>query len=190
MTPLDDFIKSEESKMSWVEKAFVGYPKMYSTKELSGSTNGLTSEKQRIIYPSFFVRTIAILFLGFSIVCWFILFNLLIKNVLVPVVIGALIFVSFIIGIIVWNTFFNRTYIYSIKLSNSHLEIDKKIIPWNEISETQIMQHQIGRGRNSYLVIFAKNGQVHKYSLFKFGISDKKLSTLFEFYKAKVDQIA
>ena len=110
---------------------------------------------------------------------------MLTKHILVPVTIGGLIFISIIIWIIIWNTLLNRKYIYSIKLNKNYIEIDRKTIPWTEIVETQIMLRQVGRGKSSYLVIFTADNQVHKYSLFKFGISDKKLSTLIELYKTK-----
>jgi len=185
MASVDDFIKEEETKMSWLEKVFMNYPKIYSTKELAGSTNGLSIDTEKIFHPSLFERAIAILFLIFSIIFWLTLFNLLTKNILVPVIVGGLIFVSLIIWVIIWNTFFNRKYIYTIKLNKNQIEIDKKIILWTEISDTIIMLRKAGRGRNSYLVIFTKDNQVYKYSLFKFGVSDSKLSTLIEFYKTK-----
>jgi hypothetical protein len=185
MILVDDFIKEEEAKMSWLEKVFMNYPKMYSTKELAGSTKGLSIDTDKIFLPSLFHRAVAIIFLIFSIVCWLILLNMLTKHILVPVTIGGLIFISLIIWIVLWNTFLNRKYIYAIKLNKNNIEIDRKIIAWTEISDTQIMLRQVGRGRSSYLVIFTKDSQVHKYSLFKFGISDKKLSTLIELYKTK-----
>jgi hypothetical protein len=185
MTLVDDFIKEEEAKMNWLEKVFMNYPTMYSTKELASSTKGLSIDTDKIFHPSLLDRAIAIIFLIFSIVCWLILFNMLTRHILVPVTIGGLQFISLIIGIIVWNTFLNRKYIYTIKLNKNHLEIDRKIIAWSEIFETQIMLRQPGRGRSSYLVIFTRDNQVYKYSLFKFGISDRKLSTLIELYKAR-----
>ncbi|MFT3679937.1 MAG: hypothetical protein QM791_06670 [Ferruginibacter sp.] len=185
MTSVDDFIKEEETKMTWLEKFFMNYPKMYSTKELAGPTKGLLIDTEKTFRPSLFDKFIATLFLIFSILCWLILFNMLTKHILVPVTTGGIIFISSIIWILIWNTFLNRKYIYTIKLNKNHIEIDKKIIPWTEIVETQIMLRQAGRGRNSYLVIFTADDLVRKYSLFKFRISDKKLSTLIELYKTK-----
>lgn len=189
MTSVDDFIKEEESKMSWLEKVFMNYPVMYSTKELAGSTKGLSIDTEKIVHPSLFDRAISIVCLIISIAFWLILFNMLTENILVPVTIGGLIFISLVIWMLLWNTFLNRKYIYTIKLNKNHIEIDRKIIAWKEISETQIMVRQGGRGRNSYLVIFTKDNQVHKYSLFKFGISDNRLSTLMEFYKANQESL-
>ncbi|WP_153799502.1 hypothetical protein [Foetidibacter luteolus] len=185
MTLVEEFIKQEETNMTWLEKVFMNYPKIYSTKELAGSTKGISIEVEKLFHPSLFDRFIATIFLIFSIVSWLILFNLLNKHILVPVTIGGLIFISIIIWIIIWNTFLNRKYIFAIKLNKNYIEIDRKIIPWTEIVDTQILLRQVGRGRSSYLVIFTSDNQVHEYSLFKFSISDKKLSTLIEFFKTK-----
>lgn len=183
MTPADNFIKDEKSGMNWLEKVFMNYPEMFSTKELAGAVNAFQIEQEKTIHPSTTGRIIPVLFLFFSIGCWLILFNLFINKVLIYVTISALLFVSLIIWVIIWNTFLNRKYIYTIRLNKVHIEIDKKIIPWTDISGTYIMIRQSGRGRASHLVIFTNDERAYKYSLFAFGITDQKLSALIEFYK-------
>lgn len=183
MASADNFINEEESKMTWLDKALMNYPVIYDTKELADLSGDLSADKERIVHPSRFDRAIAVLFLIFSTVAWLILFNMLTRYMLVPVTVVALLFVSLLIWINIWNTFLNRKYIYSIRFNKEYIEIDKKIIRWIDISDTRIMIRQTGRGKNSCLVIFTTDGQVHKYSLFKFAISDRELSTLIEVYK-------
>jgi hypothetical protein len=180
---IHDFYESEVSKMTRLEKLFSLYPEMHDTKELAYPAKRTTVKTEKVIRPSLLHRFFSLVFLFFSLGFFAILLNMLAEKILIPVTLFGIVFVGAIIGILIWNSFLNRNYNYKIKLTKDYIEIDKNIIPWSEISETEILRRKLGRGRNSYLVIFCKNGQVHKHSLFNFDISDEKLSKLIETYK-------
>jgi len=94
-------------------------------------------------------------------------------------------FISFILYLLVWNSFFSRRYIYQIRLNNEYIKAQGKKIYWKDVSETFIMNKKEGRFNNSYLVIIKKDSAIEKLNLFKFGISDRKLASLVEAYKTK-----
>ncbi|HEY1165138.1 MAG TPA: hypothetical protein VGE90_08210 [Chitinophaga sp.] len=48
------------------------------------------------------------------------------------------------------------------------------------------MDTNIGRGSNSYLLIFRKDGTMGKFNLWKMGISNWKLAEIIEQYKEGV----
>jgi len=56
---------------------------------------------------------------------------------------------------------------------------------WGAILETAIMRQPKARGVDRFLVIFKRDGSVEKLDLFLFGISDRKLAAVVEYYKAQ-----
>jgi hypothetical protein len=99
------------------------------------------------------------------------------------VILFGFLFVTFLIYLLLKNSFFNKKYIYTITVDNEGLSIDSAKFYWTDIAETCILSRQKERRSNYYLLIFKKDTTVAKFDLFKFGLSDRKLSTIIEYYR-------
>ena len=98
-----------------------------------------------------------------------------------------LVFVPFLLFVSIsflWVVFVKR-YNYTIRIDASGLTIQGIFTAWGEIAETAIMRQSQPRGVDRFLVIFKRDGSVGKSDLFLFGISDRKLASAVEFYKAQ-----
>ena len=187
MTLIDDFIKTEESKMSWLDKLVRNYPKVRPTKSITYSLTGFKLDKEKIIRPSIWNRFIATIVLFFLSMVWFGLFTSLLdyKFPFVPFLF-AFLFVTFIIFLLLRNSFFNKKYNYKLTISKDAIAIDKHKIFWIDIDDTYIMNRQEGRRTNYYLIISKKDKTIQKLDLFNIGITDRKLATIIEYYKAQL----
>jgi len=80
---------------------------------------------------------------------------------------------------------FVKRYNYRVRIDASGLTIQGIFTAWGEIVETAIMRQPRPRGVARFLVIFTRDGTVQKLNLFLFGISDRKLAAVVEYYKAQ-----
>lgn len=171
--------------MNFFEKLFDNYPILHSTQAIAGSKKGLQLAQTTVLRPSVFSKIIASVFLIFATGCWLLLLRLLLQGTLVPVVVGLMLFVSFIIGLLVWNTFLNPVYLFTIKISTANIELKGQIFPWQQIAGTYVLRRMNNRRRDSSLVIITNDGKLSKHSLFKFGTTNERLAAIIEFYKTK-----
>lgn len=182
MISVKDFLEAEKSKMSWLDKVVMNYPQVYQTSFLSPPIKQHKSEI--VIRPSLFTKLIAVSFLLFALVFYIPLFNVLRSRTLpIPVPVTGILFISFILYLLIWHSFLNPKYIYHIRLSSQCIEARKNKFYWNEIAETCILTRMEGRFSNSYLVLLMRDGRIEKMDLFKFSISNKRLSGIVEFFK-------
>ena len=184
MALIDDFIKNEESKMSWGDKLFMNYPKVRSTPELTDTFLHLRLGNERVIKTSLSDKVIAVVFLLF--IMWFavgpvkLLFSSR-DNILLGL--GGLIFVGFLISLLLRNSFFSKKYIFTITVDYVGISIDSNKFYWTDIDEVYIMSRREGKRTNHYLLIFEKDTTIKKFDLYKFSISTRKLSTIIEYYR-------
>jgi len=183
MSSISDFIASENAKMSKWDKFFQNYPDVYTTSSINDSIK--VTKPETIVKPSILGKLVALLF-TFLVLLFYIPIGGMVVNK-TPIIFPALafLFISFILYLLVWNSFFSRRYIYQIRLNNEYIKAQGKKIYWKDVSETFIMNKKEGRFNNSYLVIIKKDSAIEKLNLFKFGISDRKLASLVEAYKTK-----
>lgn len=181
---IDDFIKSEETKMTWLDKVANNYPKVGTTKSIGKPLQDREFGDETVVNPSVLDKTVALLFLFFTGFFWIILLKMVLEYrfPFVFIFLGFL-FVNFLIYVLVRNTFFNRKYIFTIRINNERISIDHNLFYWTDIIETCIMTRQEGKTTNHYLILFMKNKTIEKFDLFKFDISDIKISTIVEYYK-------
>jgi len=188
MTLVDNFIKTEESKMNWLDKAVRNYPKVRPTKSISYSLTNLKLDKEKIIRPSLLDKFISALILFFLTIVWVGLFKMLLDYKFpFAIFLFGFLLVTFIIFILLSNSFFNKKYIYDLTINKEGIAIDNNKFYWTDIAETCIMNRQEGRRTNYYLVIFKKDTTIKKLDLFRIAITDKKLATIIEYYKTKAD---
>ena len=186
MKAIDDFIEIEESKMTWLDKITLNYPKVNPTKSFVPSLERIKFDDEKIIRPAVSDKIIAVIIALFAGLFWIGFLRMLI-NQSSPfiVVLTGFLFMTFLIVVVVRNSFFNSRYIYKISVNHEYIAIDAHKMYWADILETCIMNKRQGRGRtNSYLVIFKADNTMEKYDLFKFAVSDQKISTIIEYYKA------
>lgn len=183
MALIDDFIKNEESKMSWGDKLFMMYPKVRSTPELTDTFQHLRLGNERVIKPSLGEKVIALFFLLFAV--WFAIIpiKILFSSRDVILGLGGLLFVGFLIFLLLRNSFFNKKYIFTITVDYEGISIDDNKFYWSAIDEVYIMSKREGKTTNHYLLIFEKDTTIKKFDLYKFSISSKKLSTIIEYYR-------
>jgi hypothetical protein len=188
MTPIDDFIKTEESKMSWLDKLIRNYPKIRPTKSIACSLTNFKLENEKIIRPSNWERFISIIILFFLGIVWLGLVKMLLDYKFpFGVFLFGFLLVTFMIFMLIRNSFFNKRYNYNITINKEAIAVDRQKIYWTEIADTYIMNRQEGRSTNYYLIISKKDKTIEKLDLLNIGISDRKLSTIIEYYKTKVD---
>jgi hypothetical protein len=179
-------IDNEESKMTWFDKLVMNYPKVQPTKSLTDSFQNLQFGTKTVIRPSIWDKAVAIIFSLFAGLFWIVLLRMLMeyRSPFLVILFGFL-FVTFLIYLLLKNSFFNKKYIYTITVDEEGLSIDSTKFCWTGIAETCILSRQEGRRVNHYLLIFKKDTTVAKFDLFKFGLSDRKVSTIIEYYRAK-----
>lgn len=97
-------------------------------------------------------------------------------------------FITFIIRLVIYHSFFNKNYIYTLILDKDYICINYRQTAWTEIAETCIMNKQEGRTTNSYLILFKKDKTIEKLDLYKFGIPDVKLAAMVEYYKNNTNE--
>ncbi|OQP59577.1 hypothetical protein A3860_36925 [Niastella vici] len=184
MTYIDDFIKSEESKMTWFDKVLGNYPRVRTTKFIAVAAPSLALGEKKVIKPSVLYKAIVIIVLPIPCLVWIGLLRLmLVDQFPFGVILFGLLLVSLIIYLLLYFTFFKKRYNYRITVDGEGITFDKNKFYWAEIAETGIMNRQEGKRTNSYLLIFHKDTTVNKYDLFNFGISDRKLAAIIEYYK-------
>jgi hypothetical protein len=187
MPIVDDFIKAEEQKMTWFDRLVQNYPKVETTKLIARSTKSGKYKEATVIRPSLTDKTIAAVIILFLSLFWLGFLKLLLGNTtLFFSFFLPLLFITFIICIVIYNSFFNKKYIYTLILNKDSISVDHRPIKWSEIVETCIMNVQEGRTTNFYLILFKKDKTMEKLNLYKFGISDVKLSAMIEYYKNAV----
>lgn len=184
MISVKDFIETEKSKMSWLDKVVMNYPQVYQTSFLSPPIK--QNQSEILIRPSLFAKLMAVPFLLFALVFYIPLFSIL-RNGTLPALIPVtgILFISFILYWLTWHSFLNPKYIYHIRLTSQYIETRKRKFYWNEITETCILTRMEGRFSNSYLVLLMRDGRVEKMNLFKFRISDERLAGIVEFFKGQ-----
>lgn len=186
MALIDDFIKNEESKMSWGDKLFMMYPKVRSTPELTDTFQHLRLGNEKVIKPSLWDKIVAVFFLLFAGLFARGLLNALFAsrdNIFIGL--GGLAFVIFLISLLLRYSFFDKKYIFTITVDYEGISIDSNKFFWSAIDELYIMSRREGKRTNYYLLIFNKDATIEKLDLFKFSISSRKLSTIIEYYRTK-----
>jgi hypothetical protein len=188
---LSDFLKSEELKMTWLDKLNRSYPLVYSTESISRNLKNMRLDKEKIIRPSRFRRASIIVILLPVIFTWVWLLKMLLEfNSSFPILLGAFLFITLMLWFLSRHSFLNRKYIYTISIDSDAISIRNHKFYWTDITETYIMNKYEGRGKgdNSYLLIFKKDGTVGKFDLHMFSFSDIKLSGIIEHYKANAQR--
>jgi len=184
---LRDFLNSEELKMNWLDKLNKSYPVVYSTESISRNLKNMRLGKEKNIRPSRFRRAYIIVVLLPVAYVWVWLLKLLLEyHDLFPILLGAFLFITFMIWFVSRHSFLNRKYVYTIRINSEAICIRHHTFYWTDITETYIMNKYEGRskGDNSYLLIFKKDGTVEKFDLHMFSFSDIKLAGVIEHYKA------
>jgi hypothetical protein len=143
-------------------------------------------DKEKIIRPSRLRQTFGIILLLLPAYVWLWILKLLLEYTFpFLVLLFGFFMVSFMIYLILRDSFLNKEYIYTIRINSDAISIRNRKFYWADIDETCIMNRYEGRGKgdNSYLLIFRKDGIAEKFDLYKFSISDAKLSGIIEYYK-------
>lgn len=167
-----------------VRKVIRNYPHVQKTSFIGEPFKQIQPETT--IKPSVFQKLVILPLFLFALLFYIPLFNSFLNKKL-PILIPTLgiLFLSLIIYLLIWHSFFNPKYIYRIVLNKDYIRIRDKKFYWQEIAETCIMTRQERRTGNSYLVILKKDSTVEKFDLFKFAITNKKLASIIESYKKK-----
>lgn len=187
MAVIDDFIKSEESKMSWGDKLFMFYPKVRSTPKLTDTFQHLRLGKEKIIKPATRARIGFIIFLVFSGMFVFgVIKPLLVTRVSIGHFLGNLsgmAIVGLLLILVVRNPLTNKKYNFIITVDYEGISIDDNKFYWIAIDEMYIMSRHEGKRTNYYLLIVKKDATIEKFDLYAFGISSRELSTIIEYYR-------
>ena len=182
---IEEFTESEKQKLNWLQKLSASYPDVTETRLLAREYATPEIKPDRIMRPSLFRRSLY--FLVFLVTFFSLL--LLLSTLKghrdawwVYLVFGPfLLFVS--VSYLLVN--FVKSYNYTIRIDGSGMTIRGIFIAWREIVETAIMRQPQPRTVDRFLVIFTRDGSVRKSNLFLFGISDRKLASAVEYYKAQ-----
>ncbi len=187
MVNIEDYIKAEKEKMTWLDKINRNYPKVENTGLLVGSMQKEIPDST-VIKPSLWDKLISVVLLFFMGVLWLALLSMLL-NYRFPfaVILIGFLFLTFLIFLVIRNSFFNPKYIYTISIDKDGISVDDRKLFWSDIEDTFIMSRQEGKRTNYYLLIFKHDKTVDKHDLFRMGISDRKLATLIEYYKRKAN---
>ena len=174
--------------MNWFDRMVLNYPKVRATKTIAASLTNLKLDNEKIIRPSIWDRFISIIILFFLSIIWIgVLKMLLDYKFPFAVFLFGFLLVTFLISIVLRNSFFIKKYNYNIIVNKEGIAIDSHRIYWTDIADTFIMNRQEGRRTNYYLIIAKKDNSIEKLDLFNIGITDRKLSTIIEYYKLKAD---
>src|SRR5579863_1028256 len=178
MSLIEEFIKSENQKLNWLQKLSANYPDVTETRLLARADATPEKEPDGIIRPSLFRRSLYFLLFLVTFFSWLFLLSglrsqpdpLWVYLVFVPFLLfvsGSLLLVNIV-----------KSYNYTIRIDSSGMTIRGIFIAWREIVETAIMRQPQPRNVDRFLVIFTRDGLVRKSNLFLFGISDRKLASV------------
>jgi hypothetical protein len=184
---IEDFKRSEEGKMTWLDKVIMNYPKVRPTSFIADATQELQLGNEEVIRPSVWNRIILTLFFFFAGIFWITLLSAVLqyRSPFLGDLI-AFLFITVIILLHLRKSFFSKRYNYTITVDHLGISIDNKQIFWSDVAETCIMSRHEGRRTNYYLLIFKKDATLQKCDLYQFGLSDIKLATIIEYYRAGV----
>ena len=182
---IEEFRESEKQKLNWLQNRSANYPDVTETKLLARGYAMPEIRSVRTIQPSIFRRSMYGLAFLVTLLSWLFLLStwgggrvpLGVYLVFVPFLLFTA--VSFLLVVFV------KRYNYTIRIDASGLTIQGIFTAWGEIVETAIMRQPQPRGVARFLVIFKRNGSVGKSDLFLFSISDRKLASAVEYYKAQ-----
>lgn len=188
MSNIHDFIRVEEQKMTWLDKVAINYPKARATSFISHPLRDNALPDQTVIRPSTWDRAISIIISLFLAIVWIgLLRALLAYKFPFAIFLFGFLLVTFMIYLLIRNSFFNKKYIYRLSFDKEGISIDSRMIAWSDIEDTFIMNRQEGRRTNYYLLVFKKDKTIDKLDLFRMGTYDRKLATIIEYYKQKAN---
>ena len=182
---IEEFRESEKQRLNWLQKLAANYPDVTETRLLARGYATPEIKPVRTIQPSIFRRSMYCLAFLVTLLSWLFLLStfrdrrapLGVYLVFVPFLLFAS--VSFLLVVFV------KRYNYRVRIDASGLTIQGIFTAWGEIVETAIMRQPRPRGVARFLVIFTRDGTVQKLNLFLFGISDRNLAAVVEYYKAQ-----
>lgn len=181
---IQDFMEREHGSMNWFQKISGTLPTIHDTEWYARSLKAVTFGPQKTIRPSLFHRTVLVVLIGFAFIFWLVFFRMVLQGVHPwPVVVGMLLFMSFIICLIIYNGFLKKEYNYTIRVDQEGLAVDERIFSWKDVAATCIMWWPGGKGGTNYLVIFTNDRTVEKYNIYPFSISAARMSSIIEYYK-------
>jgi hypothetical protein len=184
MPLINDFIKNEESKMSWGDKLFGNYPKVRSTPVLTDTFQHLRLGTEKVIKPSLWDKAVTVVLLLFVGGLWFgFIAELFMPGARPFTKLFSFAFVTFLLYLLVRGSFLNKKYNFTITVDYEGIRIDDNTFYWTAIDEIYIMSRREGKRTNYYLLIFKKDATIDKFDLFGFRMSSRKLSTIIEYYR-------
>lgn len=188
MSDIHDFIRGEEQKMTWLDKVVMNYPKARATSFISHPLQDNALPDQTVITPSTWDRAISIVISLFLAIVWIGLLRALLEYKFpFAIFLFGFLLVTFMIYLLIRNSFFNKKYIYRLLFDKKGITIDHRRISWSDIEDTYIMNRQEGKRTNYYLLVFKKDKTIDKLDLFRMGTYDRKLATIIEYYKQKAN---
>jgi hypothetical protein len=181
---INDFLEQETKKIPKLFKVFGQIPEIILTKDFHFDLSRIKYKNKKIIRPSWFYRIIGLFFIGLDLLSIIIVINLMMNNRLpIALLTGFLLFLLFLFFAPVYFLFISKKRNYKIVIDREGLQIDKNRFAWSNLTETAIMILPSGRGHQSYLILVTSDNKVLKFDLFNLSVSDKKLSTIIEYYK-------
>lgn len=137
---IDDFVKSEEAKMTRLDKLFWNYPKVSTTGAMAGSFQHMQLGRETIIKPSVWNRFPALFFLFIAGIIWIGLLGMLLES-RSPFAFLLLFFalLTYLIYYLLNISFFSRRDIYTIIINSEGINIDYKLFAWTDIVESCIL---------------------------------------------------
>jgi len=182
MGDIENYIKTEEQKMTWLDKLVKNYPEARNTNSIAHTfKSNFSFLDQTTIRPSFWNRMISIIIVLFMGFIWIGLLNMVLAYKF-PFVVNlfCLVLMTFLIFLVIRNSFFNKKYNYTLTIDKNGISVDKRQILWSDVADTFIMNRQEGKGTNYYLLIL----KTDKLDL-KMGTSVGKLAAIIEHHKQK-----
>jgi hypothetical protein len=184
MALIDDFIKNEESKMSWGDKLIMNYPKVRSTPVLTDTFQHLRLGKEKVIKPALWNKVLTVILLLFTGWIWLgVLGQMLVSWPHLLNKLSGLALATLLIFLLIRGSFLNKKYNFTITVDYEGIGIDNNKFYWTAIEEVYIMSRREGKRTNNYLLICKKDATIEKFDLFGFRISSRKLSTIIEYYR-------
>ncbi len=185
MSLIEEFTESEKQKLSWLKKLSANYPDVTETRLVARGYAAPEITPDGMIRPSLLKRSLYFLMFLVSFFSWLFLLSTL-GGRRAPLGV-YLVFVPFLLFVSVSVLLANivKSYNYTIRIDASGITIRRTFIAWREIVETAIMRQSQPRSVDRFLVIFIRDGSVQKLNLFLFSISDRKLASAIEYYKAQ-----
>jgi hypothetical protein len=184
MGRIEEFTEKEKQKASWLEKLAANFPTVTATSLLGRDHPLPINTPGKIIRPSLVKRGLYLFAFLMAFSGWL---YLVIpgREKGIPLAV-YLIFIPFLLFMSVSFLLvpFLKRYNYRIRIDGSEITLREDSISWSEIIETAVMRQPAPRGDRRYLVIFKRDGTELKSDLFLFGISDRKLASVIEHYKA------